>query len=133
MSDLPRAALMVLNPSGQRHRAVIETLPFFLGRHADNQLVLRDNRVSRTHARIFAEHGHYVIEDLDSRHGTWVNGARISRHVLRNSDRIDFGVRESSNSPSLWNPARSIESWTSSGPPRTPPPRARNTSGSYAP
>jgi len=95
MSDLPRATLMVLNPSGQRHRVLIEPLPFFLGRHTDNQLVLRDNRVSRTHARIFAEHGHYTIEDLDSRHGTWVNGARISRHVLRNSDRIDFGVRES--------------------------------------
>jgi phosphoserine phosphatase RsbU/P len=95
MSELPRATLLVLNPSGQRHRVLIEPLPFLLGRHTDNQLVLRDNRVSRTHARIFAEHGHYVIEDLDSRHGTWVNGARISRHVLRNSDRIDFGVRES--------------------------------------
>jgi sigma-B regulation protein RsbU (phosphoserine phosphatase) len=95
MPDLPRASLMVLNPSGQRHRVPIERLPFFLGRHTDNQLVLRDNRVSRTQARIFAEHGHYVIEDLDSRHGTWINGARISRSVLRNSDRIDFGVRES--------------------------------------
>ena len=73
----------------------MEPLPFFLGRHTDNQLVLRDNRVSRTHARIFAENGHYVIEDLNSRHGTWVNGAQIARHVLRNSDRIDFGVRES--------------------------------------
>jgi sigma-B regulation protein RsbU (phosphoserine phosphatase) len=95
MSDLPRATLLVLNPSGQRHRVLIDPLPFFLGRHTDNQLVLRDNRVSRTHARIFAERGHYVIEDLNSRHGTWVNGAQVGRHVLRNSDRIDFGVRES--------------------------------------
>jgi serine phosphatase RsbU (regulator of sigma subunit)/pSer/pThr/pTyr-binding forkhead associated (FHA) protein len=66
-----------------------------MGRHSDNNLVLRDNRVSRTQARIFVEKGHYVIEDLNSRHGTWVNGSQISRHVLRNSDRIDFGVRES--------------------------------------
>lgn len=86
---------MVLNPSGQRQRVPLEPVPFLLGRHTDNNLVVRDNRVSRTHARIFAEHGHYVIEDLNSRHGTWVNGEQISRHVLRNSDRIDFGVRES--------------------------------------
>ncbi len=94
-TSLPRATLIVLNPSGQRQRVLVEPLPFFLGRHTDNQLVLRDNRVSRVHARIFAERGQYVIEDLNSRHGTWVNGEQIARHTLRNSDRIDFGVRES--------------------------------------
>src|SRR5689334_19908254 len=89
---LPPAALLVLNPSGQRSRVNLDNLPFLLGRHTENDLVLRDNRVSRSHARIFAEHGHYVIEDLNSRHGTWVNGTQIARHILRNSDRIDFGV-----------------------------------------
>jgi phosphoserine phosphatase RsbU/P len=92
---LPAASLLILNPSGQRNRVEVQPLPFVLGRHSDNDLVLRDNRVSRTHARIFVEKGHYVVEDLSSRHGTWVNGIRIGRHVLRNSDRIDFGVRES--------------------------------------
>jgi len=92
---LPPAALIVLNPSGQRTRAAIEALPFLIGRQPDNNLVLRDNRASRTHARIIAENGHYVLEDLDSRHGTWVNGERAARHVLRNSDRIDLGVPES--------------------------------------
>lgn len=95
MSNLPRAALTVLNPSGQRQRVALDALPFFLGRHAGNNLVLRDNRVSRTHARIFSENGSYVVEDLDSRHGTWINGEQIARHVLRNGDRIDFGVRDS--------------------------------------
>jgi len=94
-SGLAPAALLVLNPSGQRSRVAIDTLPFLVGRHTDNHLVLRDNRVSRNHARIFADHGQYVIEDLNSRHGTWVNGTQVARHVLRNSDRIDFGVRES--------------------------------------
>src|SRR5579884_532271 len=92
---LPRASLIILNPSGQREQIPLEPLPFFLGRNTGNNLVLRDNRVSRTHARIFSEHNHYIIEDLDSRHGTWVNGQRVARHVLRNSDRIDFGVRDS--------------------------------------
>jgi serine phosphatase RsbU (regulator of sigma subunit) len=93
--SLPRAALFVLNPSGDRSRIAITPLPFLIGRNADNNLVLRDNRVSRSHLRIFAEDNHYVVEDLNSRHGTWVNGSRVIRHILRNSDRIDFGVRES--------------------------------------
>ena len=92
---MPPAALLVLNPSGQRSRVPLDTLPFLVGRHTDNHLVLRDNRVSRNHARIFAEGGHYVVEDLNSRHGTWVNGQQVARHVLRNSDNIGFGVRES--------------------------------------
>jgi len=89
------AALIVMHPSGQRARVEIDPLPFLIGRHADNHLVLRDNRASRNHARILAEDGSYFIEDLNSRHGTWVNGERISRRMLHNADRIDFGVRES--------------------------------------
>ena len=95
VAGLPPAALLVLNPSGQRTRVVVDPLPFLIGRHADNHLVLRDNRTSRSHARITADNGSYVIEDLNSRHGTWVNGEQIARHTLRNSDRIEFGVRES--------------------------------------
>jgi sigma-B regulation protein RsbU (phosphoserine phosphatase) len=94
-TGLPPAALVVLNPSGQRTRTPIEALPFLIGRQPDNNLVLRDNRASRTHARIIAENGQYVLEDLDSRHGTWVNGERVARHTLRHSDRIDLGVPES--------------------------------------
>ena len=94
-AGLPPAALVVLHPSGQRTRTAIETLPFLIGRQPDNHLVLRDNRASRTHARILSENGNYVLEDLDSRHGTFVNGERIKRHLLRNSDRIDLGVPES--------------------------------------
>lgn len=94
-AGLPPAALVVLHPSGQRTRSAIETLPFTIGRQADNHLVLRDNRASRTQARIVADRGDYVLEDLNSRHGTWVNGERIARHVLRNSDRIDLGIPES--------------------------------------
>ncbi len=92
---LPPAAILILHPSGQRSRVPLEPVPFSIGRHADNSLVLRDNRASRNHARIVAENGNYIIEDLNSRHGTWINGERIARRTLRNSDLIEFGVRES--------------------------------------
>jgi sigma-B regulation protein RsbU (phosphoserine phosphatase) len=94
-ADSAGAALFVLHPSGARSRVEIAELPFLIGRHADNHLVLRDNRASRNHARILAEGSQFFVEDLNSRHGTWVNGERVARRALHNSDRIDFGVRES--------------------------------------
>lgn len=89
------AALEIHNPSGGRRRVSIEPLPFHIGRHDDNHLVLRDNRVSRRHARILAEGAGYVIEDLKSTCGLWVNGARVARHSLRPGDSIGFGVPDS--------------------------------------
>ena len=95
MAERSAAVLLVLAPSGQRSRVVLEPLPFTIGRQSGNSLVLRDNRTSRNHCRILFENGGYVIEDLNSRHGTWVNGRQVARHILRNSDRIEFGVRDS--------------------------------------
>jgi sigma-B regulation protein RsbU (phosphoserine phosphatase) len=89
------AALFVLDPSGQRSRVNLDRFPFLIGRQPDNHLVLRDNRTSRSHARIIQEEDQYILEDLNSRHGTWVNGHRIERHLLHNLDRIGFGVEDS--------------------------------------
>jgi len=92
---MPSPALVVVHPSGTRSRVAIETLPFSIGRNADNHLVLRDNRTSRNHARIVFEDGGYFIEDLKSRHGLFVNGEPATKHRLANSDRIDFGFQDS--------------------------------------
>lgn len=86
---------MVIDPGGHRTRVPLTPLPFTIGRQADSSLVLRDSRASRSHARILLEEGAYIIEDAASRHGTFVNGKRITRQPLSNSDRIDFGVEDS--------------------------------------
>ncbi len=91
---LSPAALLVLSPEGKRSRQVLDASPFLVGRQPESNLVLRDNRVSRQHSKFVFENGHWVLEDLNSRHGTWVNGERIARHILGNSDRIDFGVSD---------------------------------------
>jgi sigma-B regulation protein RsbU (phosphoserine phosphatase) len=95
MPSFPEASLTVLAPSGQKTRAPIRPLPFIIGRQSDSDLVLRDNRASRKHARILFEGGAYVVEDLDSRHGVWINGQRVHRQVLREGDRIDLGLDDS--------------------------------------
>ncbi len=89
------ASLVVIDPNGHRSRVQIEPIPFCIGRQPENHLILRDSRVSRTHARIFVEGRDYVLEDIGSRHGTFVNGNRVKRQELRNSDKIDFGSQDS--------------------------------------
>ncbi|MGI8741584.1 MAG: SpoIIE family protein phosphatase [Bryobacteraceae bacterium] len=89
------ASLVVTNPSGNRSRVGITPIPYLIGRHAGNHLVLRDNRASRNHARIVQENDSYFVEDLNSRHGVYVNGEKVTRRQLANSDRIDFGYQDS--------------------------------------
>jgi len=91
----PSAAIIVVDPNGHRTRMPLAPLPFKIGRQADNDLILRDSRASRVHARIVRDGGEYTIEDAGSRHGVYVNGKRVETHLLRNSDRIEFGFADS--------------------------------------
>ena len=89
------ASFVVIDPNGHRVRVPIDPLPFEIGRQPGSNLILRDSRVSRAHARILVEDGRYVLEDRSSRHGTFVNGQRVTRQALRNSDKVEFGAQDS--------------------------------------
>jgi hypothetical protein len=62
-----------------------------IGRGDDNDVVVRDGRVSRHHARIVAERGGFAIEDLDSSNGTFVGGAPVRRAALAAGTSIVVG------------------------------------------
>ncbi len=62
-----------------------------LGRGADNHIVVNDKRVSRLHAVLKREDRGYVLEDMGTLNGTYVNGQRIQRHVLVEGDSIGLG------------------------------------------
>ena len=62
-----------------------------LGRSPDNHIVVNDKRVSRRHSVLKWEGAHYVLEDLDTSNGTFVNNQRIQRHVLAQGDVIKLG------------------------------------------
>lgn len=87
--------LVVVEPGGHHTQVSIEPVPFRIGRHEENNLVLRDGRTSRQHAQIVFDGSRYVLEDVGSRHGLFVNGRRIKRHFLDHSDKIEFGVPDS--------------------------------------
>jgi len=62
-----------------------------IGREDECHIRLPFANVSRKHAHITRRDEEHIIEDLDSTNGTYVNGIRISRCILRNDDRIRIG------------------------------------------
>ncbi|MGV9612431.1 FHA domain-containing protein [Nocardia xishanensis] len=62
-----------------------------IGRTTDNQIVVNDPLASRKHARLVADDGGLTIEDLGSANGTFVNGTRQQRTVLRERDIVTIG------------------------------------------
>lgn len=82
---VPRGAYLILR--GQRHFPLDRPL-INVGRRLDNQLILDDPHVSRTHAQIRVRDGRFVVFDLGSTGGTIINGHRIHQHVLRPGDVI---------------------------------------------
>jgi len=63
-----------------------------IGRAAGrNEIVLNDERVSRQHATIRRSDQTYLLNDLDSANGTFVNGLRINERLLSNHDTISIG------------------------------------------
>jgi hypothetical protein len=64
---------------------------YLLGRHRENNIQLTDPGISGFHARIYRGPNGYVIEDLKSRNGTWLNGARVYVETLTSGDRVHLG------------------------------------------
>ena len=65
-----------------------------IGRQRDNELQLGDLGISGHHARIYRGPDAYVVEDLKSRNGTWLNGVRVYHSSLKDGDTIRFGETE---------------------------------------
>jgi hypothetical protein len=61
-----------------------------IGRRLDNQLIIDDPRVSRNHAQLRSIKGRFVVFDLNSTGGTFVNGQRTSQSVLYPGDVISL-------------------------------------------
>ena len=59
-----------------------------IGRKLDNDLVIGDELVSRHHAKIKFEDGQFVLYDMESTGGTYVNNKKIDRCVLYSGDII---------------------------------------------
>ena len=110
-----------------------------IGRDSSNGVAINDAEISRKHARLTYQGGKYVIEDLGSTNGTFVNGQRLAGpFVLKSGDVVSFGeqivlmfdVMSSDPGATMASPRRS--SARVSAPAAPPPPPAQAYSGQVA-
>lgn len=100
----PRARLMVARGVSAGHEFPLSGTEWLIGRWDPEQGIFPDVdldpvdpevTVSRRHARIWYQNGHYLIEDLGSTNGTFINrGRRLTpgrRYVIRDGDEIIVG------------------------------------------
>ncbi|MBN1900549.1 sigma 54-interacting transcriptional regulator [Candidatus Sumerlaeota bacterium] len=62
-----------------------------LGRSSECGIDLMDSEVSRIHAEIVSQRHGFILNDLNSRNGTYVNGRKVARHILLRNDEIHIG------------------------------------------
>jgi predicted component of type VI protein secretion system len=63
-----------------------------LGRLETNDIPVKDAKASREHAKIYKQGEQYAIVDLNSSNGTFVNGEKITKRILKNGDEISIGT-----------------------------------------
>ena len=81
--------LIILEGPGKGTTHAVSGTQVTIGRQADNQIVINDHRISRHHAQLSWRGSGYLLEDLGSANGTWVNGAKVTSPVtLRTGDTI---------------------------------------------
>ena len=73
----PKASLKILLPTGDVFDRDLTTAETQIGKGPRNDIVIADPAVSTAHAMVKLEGSAYVIRDIGSRNGTYVNGDRI--------------------------------------------------------
>ena len=63
-----------------------------LGRSSECQLVFADDTVSRRHAELRLVEGRWMLRDLGSSNGTWVNGRRVMEAEVAPGDDVQLGA-----------------------------------------
>ena len=70
---------------------ILEPLTF-IGRTPENQIRIFKPAVSRRHAQVTETDAGWLLRDLSSENGTYVNGQRVTERLLVEGDRVQFGT-----------------------------------------
>lgn len=84
--------IVIQEKNGPRRVETFQQSEVTIGRVAGNDIVLPKGNISKRHSRIVLKDGKFIIVDLRSTNGTYVNGQRIaSPQVLKDVDKIYIG------------------------------------------
>jgi pSer/pThr/pTyr-binding forkhead associated (FHA) protein len=86
------AKLICLDAIAPVGEVPLDSLPLTFGRSVDADIRLDDGWVSRYHCEIDQRDGLLVVRDLNSSHGTLVNGSPIEEATLQPGDRLSIGI-----------------------------------------
>ena len=81
----------IANDGSRAGRGEINDEPIVVGRSVQAKVSIEDEGVSRRHFLILRDGEAYVIKDLNSRNGTWLDGRRVITEKLHHDDRILAG------------------------------------------
>jgi FHA domain len=87
----PNASLVRQEPDGRAGPSYHLGMLVTIGRTPDNEIAIELPEVSRRHARLAFTEGGYVLQDLNSNNGTYLNGERTSEARLQDGDQIQIG------------------------------------------
>jgi signal transduction histidine kinase len=85
------SSLFVFRGNDQGLRFALSEEVIGLGRDTCNQIQVHDTEVSRRHAELRRSGDTYLLADLDSSNGTFVNGQRVKTHALVSGDQMQVG------------------------------------------
>ncbi|RRJ86947.1 FHA domain-containing protein [Gulosibacter macacae] len=79
-NQAPQLQKLVITSGPKRgHELELRGEPISIGRARDADLVIQDDYTSTRHARLLNWNGQWMVQDLDSTNGTYVNGERVSQ------------------------------------------------------
>ena len=104
-NTMPLSRKMLLNKVVVKRRAYLEIIgkgafskivelregEFRMGRSPMCEIQLSLNNISRVHSHVVMRNEEYVLEDMESTNGTYVNGIMVVRCILRDGDLIEIG------------------------------------------
>src|ERR1700722_15582580 len=89
--------IVISEKGGAERRETFDRSEISVGRVQGNDLMLPKGNVSKHHARLLLRDGRFIVTDLRSTNGTYVNGRKISQAtIVREGDKIyigDFVIR----------------------------------------
>jgi len=86
---LPKVSIKAGPDSGRVYEVAQAAI---LGRLDTNDIPVKDVKASREHAKIYKQGEQYAIVDLNSSNGTFVNGEKITKRILKSGDEIEIGT-----------------------------------------